>query len=1572
MVNINLINRDTIDSVHNFMSVFVSALPPKSPSKFDDITPIIINFMNIADLEMLNYQMSANSMTVQQRENFEKRYAAKKGIDYSDWHTEEGIGRFTEAKRKYRESATDANGKPLFVKHPMDEKVLIPNVSKQSYRSIDEILTPDQLKAKRANEMNRINFRQKLQDMGVDPDSDAGLLANPYESYLARKSWLEVVARHKNCKKSEGAQFEYDFYTRDLKHIKPQDLYETNHTNKINFKGRILDVSELEESDVLVLARQMTINESNELFFTEHVQSMFQVSTPKVKLYYPEPYIASPSLIHEDLWILHILHYQFWLWFFFIFLVVFFFLVFLVTVRWNQNQNRPRRETRGVSRSKCGDLITACVPVSWAASIIISESTDSADITDGFSTGELVIGVRAYQWGWEYYYPKSIDLNYSVKPTYSAFVGNSIKYSTTSDLNNTTNHFWRHYQKKTLESVITPTHLLVLPFDNTNIANFANFNDAGFNTLKQSAAFSKIRANSKLFNTNIITNPTNFSSKFHKINKFIFSENSYISSNTYGSVRQHNLLSSISTSNNLSTFLNEKDLLTFLSNEGVKSQPTANTTNSVRLTDIINSEFYKSSTSFLNNVNFYVKQLDTINDSSDKKRVNSVLNAVISKPLKNVNYITDYTSVSKFYDLPTSQVQSFYKKDGWNAEFSILKNLIRGENTGVLASDQLVRNYDNIKLNSSNYNLSNSSNGASSFLNQHAQSSAIKNTFNTFSGLTFNLTDASQLSKLTSRRESFGYPHPLFFSNNPSVNIFEYDTNSTSTKKIQFMKNRISKNVNSKSTQTSMVLYGDQANATPQLGAAYWRMFWSGTDSSNRFKAVANLTASENNFYMPLFTNYYDYDFRNAQAIELLEDAFWESSYSSYNFYDYINLTQNYLKTENDSINNSRFIGNFLTGNTNFFTGNNPLFLPIHKETSLVGQFYMNSLESDDFTTPADLTLLKNFNIFSVIDSLTSTDESFNSYKNLSSLTSAASNALLYNGFSENTPVSYLSLFNNFRADFDDFSFTNSNVANEEHLFTDNKRSVGTSTTTRLSNPLVIRSGVKNSIVTFNALRKVFRARFDEGRSHTGLQVFAQSYLSQPFINDDTVPYTQLLSKDKTSFFQSTSYLMNPVRNLGLEIDFNLNQNYYFYDLPFLLSEGSDPQKFMWFDWWARWGMYEVQPSSVAKYSTLGVPYSRKHFDFGSGQGDNLQDVETYFIRISRLRKNYLPNWLYSPILLNKITAWAMFNLSNQDTYTSTKHLLLKMRWYDKTLVYYDTSSDRFTPSISGNSLYLKTAWRPFSGIQAYFYKNTMLIDILTKREHLYRKYLQVNKKIINLPITLTCNINNPLIDEIKASFLLNDPISYASESTRDFFYASLPFFKFMVFKDIIATLSSETSNLPINTTLINEYLFFYALNARSNKPNLNAMLYKDQHRPLKKGITNMLRLHGTGAVALPVEVRLQILASSRDVIHSWSIPSAGVKIDCVPGYTSHRIMTFNLTGIYWGQCQEICGRYHHWMPIIIYFMKRDLFFLWCTHFVFKSTKIQDWKITDKQYANYIRFVSYDKASWLNELDQKL
>jgi hypothetical protein len=44
---------------------------------------------------------------------------------------------------------------------------------------------------------------------------------------------------------------------------------------------------------------------------------------------------------------------------------------------------------------------------------------------------------------------------------------------------------------------------------------------------------------------------------------------------------------------------------------------------------------------------------------------------------------------------------------------------------------------------------------------------------------------------------------------------------------------------------------------------------------------------------------------------------------------------------------------------------------------------------------------------------------------------------------------------------------------------------------------------------------------------------------------------------------------------------------------------------------------------------------------------------------------------------------------------------------------------------------------------------------------------------------------------------------------------------------------------------------------------------FKNQYRPMRKGINNLLRLHATGAIAIPTEIRLQVLASSKDVIHS-------------------------------------------------------------------------------------------------------
>lgn len=69
----------------------------------------------------------------------------------------------------------------------------------------------------------------------------------------------------------------------------------------------------------------------------------------------------------------------------------------------------------------------------------------------------------------------------------------------------------------------------------------------------------------------------------------------------------------------------------------------------------------------------------------------------------------------------------------------------------------------------------------------------------------------------------------------------------------------------------------------------------------------------------------------------------------------------------------------------------------------------------------------------------------------------------------------------------------------------------------------------------------------------------------------------------------------------------------------------------------------------------------------------------------------------------------------------------------------------------------------------------------------------------------------------------------------------------------------------------------------------------------------------------VPIKCVLRFLVSSEDVIHSWAIPSLGIKIDATPGRISQRLNLVNRPGVIFGQCREICGSNHSFMPIIIY-----------------------------------------------------
>jgi hypothetical protein len=157
------------------------------------------------------------------------------------------------------------------------------------------------------------------------------------------------------------------------------------------------------------------------------------------------------------------------------------------------------------------------------------------------------------------------------------------------------------------------------------------------------------------------------------------------------------------------------------------------------------------------------------------------------------------------------------------------------------------------------------------------------------------------------------------------------------------------------------------------------------------------------------------------------------------------------------------------------------------------------------------------------------------------------------------------------------------------------------------------------------------------------------------------------------------------------------------------------------------------------------------------------------------------------------------------------------------------------------------------------------MLDILTKREYLYRQLFAANNKIINLPFFLTNNPSNPLFSDVKAAFLLIDNAAFNNEYSRDVYYSSLEYFNYSVTKSFFADLSENFVSFNVDNFLS----FIFAKQGAVTKLGNNNELYKSQYRPMRKGITNMIRLHGTGAVAMPIEIRLQVLASSRDVIHS-------------------------------------------------------------------------------------------------------
>nr|YP_010175317.1 cytochrome c oxidase subunit II [Neotoxoptera formosana]QSL98440.1 cytochrome c oxidase subunit II [Neotoxoptera formosana] len=83
----------------------------------------------------------------------------------------------------------------------------------------------------------------------------------------------------------------------------------------------------------------------------------------------------------------------------------------------------------------------------------------------------------------------------------------------------------------------------------------------------------------------------------------------------------------------------------------------------------------------------------------------------------------------------------------------------------------------------------------------------------------------------------------------------------------------------------------------------------------------------------------------------------------------------------------------------------------------------------------------------------------------------------------------------------------------------------------------------------------------------------------------------------------------------------------------------------------------------------------------------------------------------------------------------------------------------------------------------------------------------------------------------------------------------------------------------------------------------------------------------------IPFKFNIRLLISSDDVIHSWTIPSLAIKIDAIPGRMNQINLFMNRPGMYFGQCSEICGINHSFMPIQIESINLNKFIYWIKNF---------------------------------------
>ena len=148
----------------------------------------------------------------------------------------------------------------------------------------------------------------------------------------------------------------------------------------------------------------------------------------------------------------------------------------------------------------------------------------------------------------------------------------------------------------------------------------------------------------------------------------------------------------------------------------------------------------------------------------------------------------------------------------------------------------------------------------------------------------------------------------------------------------------------------------------------------------------------------------------------------------------------------------------------------------------------------------------------------------------------------------------------------------------------------------------------------------------------------------------------------------------------------------------------------------------------------------------------------------------------------------------------------------------------------------------------------------------------------------------------------------------------AIPSFKLLYFMD-----KTDKPELTLKVTA-HQWYWSYTYQDNGNFTFDSLIIPEDQ---IDKSKGQLRLLETDTRVVLPIDTNIRVLVTSDDVLHAWAVPAFGVKMDTVPGKLNETWMRIEKTGVYYGQCSELCGINHAFMPIAVQAVSKADFAIW-------------------------------------------